>query len=116
MRIAPTMPETTMLAELGQRAQRYRIGMNLTQIELAKQAGVSRSTIERLEAGSSVQLDNLLRILRALRLSANLDQLIPETSIRPIQLADSNVETRRRAYKRRSKATKEQPWTWGEKT
>lgn len=115
MRIASTMPETTMLAELGQRAQQYRIGMNLTQVELAKHAGVSRSTIERLEAGSSVQLDKLLRILRALRLTANLDQLIPEASIRPIQLADSKVETRQRAYKRRSGPTKEQAWTWGEK-
>lgn len=115
MRIAPTMPEVTMLAELGQRAQQYRVGMNLTQVELARHAGVSRSTVERLEAGSSVQLDKLLRILRALRLSANLDQLIPEAGVRPIQLADSKVETRQRAYKRRSASAKEQAWTWGEK-
>ena len=115
MRIIATMPETAMLAELGRRAQQYRIGMNLTQVEIAKHAGVSRSTVERFEAGSSVQLDKLLRILRALRLSANLDQLIPEASIRPIQLADSKVETRRRSYKRRSGSAKEQAWTWGEK-
>lgn len=111
----PTMPETTMLSELGQRAQQYRIGLNLTQVELAKHAGVSRSTVERLEAGNSVQLDKLLRILRALRLSANLDLLIPEASIRPIQLADSKVETRQRSYKRRGGAAKEQAWVWGEK-
>lgn len=115
MQITPTMPEATTLTELGQRAQQYRVGMNMTQVELAKHAGVSRSTVERLESGSSVQFDKLLRILRALRLSSNLDQLIPEAGIRPIQLADSKVETRRRAYKRRSDSGKEQAWTWGEK-
>jgi len=109
------MPEATILAELGQRAQRYRVGMKRPQVELARHAGVSRRTIERFEAGNSVQLDKLLRILRALRLSANLDQLIPEASILPIQLADSGVEMRQRAYKRRAGTAKEQAWTWGDK-
>lgn len=114
MRITLTIPETTVLAELGQRAQQYRIGMNLTQVELARHAGVSRSTIERLEAGSSVQLEKLLRILRALRLSDNLDQLIPEAGIRPIQLVDSKVDTRQRASKPRRGSAKAQAWTWGD--
>lgn len=109
------MPETTMLTELGERAQRYRVGMNLTQAELAKNAGVSQRTIERLEAGSSVQLGKLVRILRALQLSANLDQLIPEASIRPIQLAGSKAEVRHRSYKRRKAASKVQGWVWGDK-
>jgi len=114
MKIMTTMPESMILTELGLRAQQYRIGMNLTQIELAKQAGVSRSTVERFEAGNSIQLDKLLRILRALRLSANLEQLIPEAGIRPIQLADKKIETRQRAYKRRSGSAKESAWTWGD--
>jgi transcriptional regulator with XRE-family HTH domain len=115
MKIAPTMPETIMLAELGERAQQYRVGMNLTQAELAQNAGVSPRTIERLEAGSSVQFDKLVRILRALRLFANLDQLIPEASIRPIQLAGSKTEVRLRSYKRRGAAAKAQGWIWGDK-
>ena len=117
MKIAPTMPETVMLAELGERAQQYRVGMNLTQAELAKNAGVSQRTIERMEGGNSVQLDKMLRILRALRLSDNLDQLIPETRIRPIQLAGSKSDVRRRSYKRRSTTTdgKYTGWVWGDK-
>lgn len=104
-----------MITELGERAQQYRVGMNLTQAELAKHAGVSQRTIERLEAGSSVQLDKLVRILRALRLSDNLDQLIPEASIRPIQLAGSKAEVRHRSYKRRTPAPKGQGWVWADK-
>lgn len=114
MKIAPSMPEATMLGELGERAQQYRVGMNLTQAELARSSGVSQRTIERLEAGSSVQLDKLVRILRALRLSDNLDQLIPETSVRPIQLAGSKTEIRQRSRKRRG-TPKEQGWVWGDK-
>jgi transcriptional regulator with XRE-family HTH domain len=116
MKIASTMPESVLLDELGDRAQQYRVGMNLTQSELAQSAGVSQRTIERLEAGSSVQLDKLVRILRALNLSANLDQLIPEASIRPIQLAGSKAEVRHRSYKRRTGTPKDkQGWVWGDK-
>lgn len=115
MKIASTMPETTALAELGERAQQYRVGMNLTQAELANNAGVSQRTIERLEAGHSVQLEKLVRILRALRLSANLDQLIPEANVRPIQLAGSKTEVRQRSYKRRGTAPKKPGWVWGDK-
>lgn len=109
------MPEISMFRELGGRAQRHRVGMNLTQAELGKNAGVSQRTIERFEAGSSVQLDKLVRILRALQLSDNLDQLIPEASIRPIQLAESKSEVRHRSSKRRGGGPKGQGWTWGDK-
>ena len=115
MRIVPMMSETGVIAELGGRARQYRVGMNLTQAELARTAGVSQRTIERLEAGSSVQLDKIVRILRALQLSANLDQLIPEASIRPIQLAGSKVEVRHRSYKRRNAVPNAQGWVWGDK-
>jgi len=114
MKIVSSLPESAVLSELGARAQQQRVGMNLTQGELAKDAGVSQRTVERLEGGSSVQLDKLLRVLRALRLSDNLDQLIPETSVRPIQLAGSSRETRRRSYKRRTVSNEPQTWVWGD--
>ena len=117
MKIVQTMPETSMLTELGERAQQQRVGMNLTQADLAKNAGLSQRTVERFEGGSSIQFEKLLRILRALRLSDNLDQLIPEANIRPIQLAGSRTDTRKRSYKRRSAAPDPHGpgWTWGDK-
>jgi transcriptional regulator with XRE-family HTH domain len=115
MKITALMPESTMLEELGGRAQQYRVGMNLAQPQLAELAGVSQRTVERFEAGSSVQLEKLLRILRALRLAENLDQLIPEATVRPLQLAGSKTEVRHRSYKRRSKAPDGKGWVWGDK-
>jgi transcriptional regulator with XRE-family HTH domain len=115
MKIVPAMPEISMLEELGARAQQYRVGLNRTQAELATDAGVSQRTIERFEAGSSVQLDKLLRILRAMKLTENLDQLIPETSIRPIQLAGARAETRKRSYKKRDALPATSGWVWGDR-
>jgi transcriptional regulator with XRE-family HTH domain len=39
---------------------------SMTQEELAQKAGVSRTVVQRAEAGLSIQFDNLLRIARAL--------------------------------------------------
>ena len=115
MKITPALTEATTLTELGERTQRYRVGLNLSQAELAKRAGVSQRTVERLEAGNSMQLDKLVRILSALGLSANLDQLIPEANIRPIQLAGSKSEVRHRSYKRGGATPKKHGWVWGDK-
>lgn len=116
MKISTTMPEATMLEELGRRAQQQRVGQNLTQRHLADRAGVSPRTIERFEAGTSIQLDKFVRIMRALRLSDNLDQLIPENDIRPLQLLGTKPNHRQRASSQRSTAnTPKSGWVWGDK-
>lgn len=102
-----------MLEELGARAQQQRVGMNLTQIQLAEAAGVSPRTIERFEAGNSIQLEKLLHILRALRLIDNLDQLIPEATLRPLQLVGGKAKVHRRAHAARG-ARKPTNWVWGD--
>ena len=63
---------------LGQRIARYRLNRNMTQSALAGEAGVSLPTVQRLEGGHSTQATNLIRVLRALRLLGNLDNLVPE--------------------------------------
>jgi transcriptional regulator with XRE-family HTH domain len=116
MKIVDAMPEAVMLEELGRRARQQRIGMALTQAMLAEAAGVSARTIERFEAGASIQLDNLVRILRALGLSANLDQLVPEAGIRPLQLVTAKAGLRRRASTRRKAGPTGGGWVWGDET
>lgn len=96
------------------RAQKYRIALNLSQAELASRAGVAQRTVERFEAGGSVQVEKLLRILRALTLTDNLNALIPDASIRPIQLSASKTDVRQRAYKRAAGAVRKPGWSWGD--
>jgi transcriptional regulator with XRE-family HTH domain len=114
MKITPVMPESIVLGELGERAQRHRVGLNLSQAELAKTSGVSQRTIERLEAGTSIQLDKILSILRALGLFDNLDQLFPDAAVRPMQMAGSKGRPRQRSSKRRDEAAAQGGWVWGD--
>jgi len=77
-----------VLAELGSRLARLRLDRNLTQDQLAREAGVSKRTLIRLEQGQSSQLTNFLRVLRALQLLEQLVALVPDPSLSPLaQLA-----------------------------
>lgn len=51
MKITGLYDEKTILSELGNRIQQYRISMNITQAELAQKCGLSLKTIARTEAG-----------------------------------------------------------------
>ena len=54
-RVVKILKQTTdeaVLSELGGRLARVRLARNFTQAGLARQAGVSKRTVERLESGS----------------------------------------------------------------
>ena len=113
MRILDTSPDAAALLELGRRLTRARLDGNLTQAELAREAGVSKRTVERLEAGESTQLANLLRVLRALDLLGRLDALVPESAPGPVE--QLRLEGRRRERARaKAKQPRDEPWTWGD--
>lgn len=57
------------LGAVAARASSARIGLGLTQQELGELAGVSLRSIQALEAGSTVRLDVLLRVLDSLGLA-----------------------------------------------
>lgn len=54
MRIEPQLTDEAVLGELGERLAALRLSRNLTQRQLAKQAGVARSLVQRIEAGEPV--------------------------------------------------------------
>lgn len=101
-----------VLEELGRRLARRRLDRNQTQRSLAREAGVSLSTVKRLEAGASTQLTNLVRVLRALDLVQNLDSLAPPPEVRPLERLERGEVPRRRAS-----GQGEEPapgWRWGD--
>ena len=53
MKLTTEMTDAAVLQELGARLHRRRIDANLTQAQLAEEAGVSKRTVERIEAGRS---------------------------------------------------------------
>ncbi len=76
------------MQELGERVARLRLNKNMTQEELARQAGIGSATLKRIEHGSaSTQLSNFISVLRVLGLDHNLQLLVPDVPPSPVQLA-----------------------------
>lgn len=97
MRLTNELTDAAAMQELGHRLARQRLERNLTQAELARQAGVDRTALQRLESGESVTLTTLTRLLRALGLLENLEALLPAARPGPIELLETQGRPRRRA-------------------
>lgn len=107
--------DRAVLLRLGERISEYRLSRNMTQAQLAKEAGVSKRTVLRLESGESSQLTNLVRVLRALGLVGNLDELVPEPLASPLAALKAKGRTRKRASGRTKKPSGSGTgWTWGD--
>jgi transcriptional regulator with XRE-family HTH domain len=102
--------ETSILSELGGRLAQARLDLNMTQEGLAEEAAVSKRTIERLETGKSVQLSNLIRVFDALGLVSHLNQIIPPSVPRPMEMLRHQGKQRRRATG--GQVGPSRPWSW----
>ncbi|MGH8428682.1 MAG: helix-turn-helix domain-containing protein, partial [Gammaproteobacteria bacterium] len=72
-----------------------------TQTALAREAGVSRATIERLESGVGAELKLLVRVLRALQLLEGFLTSIPADEPSPMALLRAHGKKRQRARGKR---------------
>lgn len=104
--------DEAILADVGARLSSVRLSRNLTQAQLAHDAGVSKRTVERIEAGQSAQLTSFIRILRTLDLLGGLELLLPPPQPEPMDLLRRQGKTPQRATG--AHATTDTPWTWGE--
>ena len=107
------MTDEQLLVEIGNRLARMRLGKNLTQAELARQAGVGLATLQRLEAGAvGTQLSGFLRVSRVLGLLERLESFIPEPQQSPMALLKQQGKKRKRASGNAAEAGDSGPWTW----
>ena len=113
MRIEGRETENRIMEEFGKRVAKYRISLQKTQKELAEEAGVSRGTITRMENGESVQLDNIIRVLKALNICSNFETLVPDMLSDPSDLYKLGQD-RQRATAKRYRKTPQKKWLWGE--
>ena len=116
MKITNQAVDAVILRELGSRLARMRLESNYTQAALAEQSGVSKRTLERMEAGGSTQLVNLVRVCRALDLLDRFEALIPEPLVSPVAQLKLLDKRRQRATAKPSVTPTPTPrWEWGEK-
>jgi transcriptional regulator with XRE-family HTH domain len=113
MKVTRLLTDDAILAELGERMARRRIDMQLTQADVAEQAGIAKRTVERIEAGASAQMSSIIRILRVLELLPDLDALLPEVATRPMDLLQRKGKARQRAS---SRNRSDRSWSWDDES
>lgn len=116
MKIDNLLTDEIVLGELGKRIARTRLQQNTSQASLAAEAGVSKTTLERLERGGGIQLESFVRILRALGLLDRLDLVVSEPLPNPIERLDNRGRQRRRARAGGETERPSVPWSWDEST
>lgn len=99
-------------AELGHRLAQCRLSRNIPQADLARRAGISTRTLQRLESGSST-LDTLARVLIALDLDQAVLASLPKTTLGPMDRLRGRTRERKRAGAKRD-APPASTWTWGD--
>ncbi len=114
MKITELISDRTVLKEIGERLARIRLNRNLTQAEMAAEAGISKRTVERLEAGESVQFTSLIRLLRSLGILSRFDSLIPEPIASPLAQLKLQSAARRRASSKSAGRPSTAGWKWGD--
>jgi putative transcriptional regulator len=114
MRIENSLTDEAVLSELGKRLARTRLSRNISQAELATEAGVAKTTVERLERGGGIQLESVIRILRALGQLDRLDVVISESLPSPIERLDNRGKERQRARNSGSGESRRGGWTWSD--
>lgn len=96
---------------IGCRIKQYRVNAGLSQKALEDESGVSVRSISRLEQGSSIQLENLIKILFALNLDKNIELLIPDQTKRPSFYLNDNNKVKQRVRKKTENNGK---FKWGD--
>ena len=107
-------PIKVELSRMGSRFEAYRLSRNVTQDQLAADAGIARSTLSRLERDGTATLETVFRVLRALGVSDRFELLVPEAKLSPL---DPLAGERQRARPRKDQKSSSRPQRrWGDET
>lgn len=79
-----------IISRMGLNCKRYRIAANLTQQELAVNAGVGIATVKNFENGKAknITLDSLLRLMRAIGILEQIEAVLPELPVSPFEMEE----------------------------
>ena len=83
-----------------------RLRQNITQSNLAESAGVSLSTLKKIENGDICSFDSFLRLLRTLRKLDVLQPLVEEEQLTPNEYWEFINNAKRKIRKRAGRAGK----------
>ena len=89
MKMDNSLRDDLLRKEIGARIVNLRVQRRLTQAELAKQSGISRFCLSRLENGvGGISFDSVLSVWRQLGVINSLSLLLPEVSVPLADMVD----------------------------
>ena len=91
------MSDKALSETIGNFIQHHRLNQNKTQNQVAREAGISRSTLSLIERGEKVMLSSLLQVMRVLDLLYVLDVFKINEEISPIEYARLKKNKRKKA-------------------
>lgn len=96
MFITESLSPAEIIRNLGLRFKDYRIRMNLTQKEIAEKTALSIPTIYKFETGNltDITMATMLKLLRAIGIERNWEQLIPELPESPYTYVNNKKKQR----------------------
>jgi len=105
-----SMSDVAISNAIGYFIKHHRLAQNKTQDEVARDAGISRSTLSLLERGGTVTVATLLQVLRELDLLYVMDAFKIQKQISPIELARIDLRKRQRARSQKNDQQFESDW------
>ncbi len=90
------MSDDRITQQIGEFVKYHRMELNKTQALLAKDAGISRSTLSLLERGETVTIATLIQVLRVLYQLQVIDGFVINRQPSPLLLARAEKEKRQR--------------------
>jgi transcriptional regulator with XRE-family HTH domain len=105
-----SMSDLAIAEYIGGFVKNERILQDMTQDELSRAAGISRSTLSILESGGSVTVPTLLQVLRVLNQLHFLNAFVVQETISPLAQAKKEQYKRIRATGKNNKSKKDFNW------
>jgi len=86
--------DRVLMERIGKMIRRRRIGVQMTQKQLAEQASVSISSVATIERGGNSSLLTIIQVLRTLRSLDLLESFFCEEELSPIAYAEAMSKQR----------------------
>lgn len=86
-----------VVRNLGERFRDYRMRLRMTRKEVSEASAVGMTTLYRFETGNmtDISFDTLMRLLRAIGLESNWNELLPELPESPYMYDDKGKKKQR---------------------
>ena len=104
------MSDQSLSETIGAYIKHHRIEQHKTQEELARAAGISRSTLSLLERDGVVALNTFIQVLRALDLLAVMDLFKIDKTPSPLALAKLEQDKRQRVRNTKKDTDNKSDW------